>query len=68
MKTDEAFHNLDEMKDRIQDIVSILADFKRRRDPNVSREEYMDRLRSYCARFYGYLHPSVLTVATTRIW
>ena len=41
MKTDEAFHNLDEMKDRIQDIVSILADFKRRRDPNVSREEYM---------------------------
>lgn len=53
MKTDEAFHDLDEMKERIQDIVTILSDFHRRRDPNVSREEYMARLRSYCARFYG---------------
>lgn len=49
----EAFHDLNEMKERIQDIVTVLTDFRRRRDPNVSREEYMTRLRSYCARFYG---------------
>ena len=45
----EAVH---EMKERIQDLVNILSDFRRKRDPSISREQYMDRLRSYCAKFY----------------
>lgn len=48
----EAVHDLNEMKERIQDLVNILSDFRRKRDPSISREEYMNRLRSYCAKFY----------------
>lgn len=48
----EAVHDLNEMKERIQDLVNILSDFRRKRDPAISREEYMNRLRSYCAKFY----------------
>ena len=48
----EAVHDLNEMKERIQDLVNILSDFRRKRDPSISREQYMDRLRSYCAKFY----------------
>lgn len=51
---DEAVHDLSEMKDRIQDIVDVLSDFRRKRDPNTSREQYMNRLRMYCSKFYGY--------------
>ena len=47
----EAVHDLNEMKERIQDLVNILSDFRRKRDPAISREEYMNRLRSYCAKF-----------------
>ena len=50
---DEAVHDLAEMKDRIQDIVEVLSDFRRKRDPNTSREQYMNRLRMYCSKFYG---------------
>ena len=50
---DEAVHDLTEMKDRIQDIVEVLSDFRRKRDPNTSREQYMNRLRMYCSKFYG---------------
>lgn len=50
----EAVHDLNEMKERIQDLVNILSDFRRKRDPSISREEYMNRLRSYCAKFYWY--------------
>ena len=50
---DEAVHDLSEMKDRIQDIVEVLSDFRRKRDPNTSREQYMNRLRMYCSKFYG---------------
>ena len=48
----EAVHDLNEMKERIQDLVNILSDFRRKRDPSISREQYMNRLRSYCAKFY----------------
>lgn len=50
---DEAVHDLTEMKDRIQDIVDVLSDFRRKRDPNTSREQYMHRLKLYCSKFYG---------------
>lgn len=51
---DEAVHDLSEMKDRIQDIVDVLSDFRRKRDPTISREQYMSRLKFYCSKFYGY--------------
>lgn len=53
----EAVHDLNEMKERIQDLVNILSDFRRKRDPAISREEYMNRLRSYCAKFYWWASP-----------
>lgn len=39
---------------RIKDIVGVLNDFKKLRDPNTSRQEYVDRLIKDIAAYYGY--------------
>ena len=52
---DDAVYDLNELKERIQDIVTCLSDFRHKRDPSMSREDYMIRLKKDCARFYGYL-------------
>ena len=49
----DAVYDLNELKERIQDIVTCLSDFRRKRDPALSREDYMDRLKKDCAKFYG---------------
>lgn len=50
---ENAVYDLNELKERIQDIVTCLSDFRRKRDPALSREDYMDRLKKDCAKFYG---------------
>ncbi|XP_053984216.1 probable 28S rRNA (cytosine(4447)-C(5))-methyltransferase [Hylaeus volcanicus] len=46
--------NLKDVQQRIKDIVMILSDFKRLRDVNRSRTEYMDILRSDLCTYYSY--------------
>lgn len=46
--------NLSDVKQRIQIVTAILADFNQRRDPNRARAEYMDVLNHDLKMFYGY--------------
>jgi 25S rRNA (cytosine2870-C5)-methyltransferase len=43
------------LKERITDVVEVLSDFKTRRDPDLSRAEYMEQLARDMAEYYGYL-------------
>lgn len=44
-----------ELRDRINEILTVLADFKNRREPNRSRSEYIEQLTSDMAELFGYL-------------
>ena len=44
------------VQQRIQDIIRVLADFKNRRAPDRSRNDYLERLTSDLATYYGYNH------------
>lgn len=46
--------DLKEIHDQIQDIIQILTDYKRRADPNKSRQDYMNLLKRDCHIYYGY--------------
>ncbi|XP_050492124.1 probable 28S rRNA (cytosine(4447)-C(5))-methyltransferase [Bombus huntii] len=46
--------NLKDVQQRIKDVIMILSDFKRLRDINRSRTEYMDLLRSDLCTYYSY--------------
>ena len=55
--TEEELENVTSLKDvqqRIKDVVMILSDFKRLRDVNRSRSEYMDLLRKDLCTYYSY--------------
>lgn len=55
--TEEELSNVTNLKDvqqRIKDVVMILSDFKRLRDANRSRSEYMDLLRRDLCTYYSY--------------
>jgi ribosomal RNA methyltransferase Nop2 len=44
-----------EIRDRINNIITVLSDFKNRREPNRSRSDYITQLTSDLAELYGYL-------------
>ena len=44
-----------ELRERINEILSVLGDFKNRREPNRARTEYMAQLSSDLAELFGYL-------------
>ena len=44
-----------ELRERIDAILEVLADFKSRREPGRSRSEYIDQLQSDMAELFGYL-------------
>jgi len=44
-----------ELRERINEILEVLADFKQRREPNRSRSEYIAQLTSDMAEVFGYL-------------
>ena len=44
-----------ELRERINDILAVLADFKARREPNRARTEYIAQLSSDLAELFGYL-------------
>jgi len=44
-----------ELKSHIESILEVLADFKKRRQPERSRNEYVDQLGLFIAELYGYL-------------
>mmetsp|Transcript_13672 Transcript_13672/g.38493 ORF Transcript_13672/g.38493 Transcript_13672/m.38493 type:complete len:630 (-) Transcript_13672:374-2263(-) len=44
-----------ELKSHIDSILEVLADFKTRREPGRSRQEYVDQLGLFIAELYGYL-------------
>ncbi|CAB3405631.1 unnamed protein product [Caenorhabditis bovis] len=46
--------NLEIVRQRIADVIQVLGDFKNRRDPNKSREQYLDVLRKDLCNQYGY--------------
>ncbi|CAK9803330.1 Probable 28S rRNA (cytosine-C(5))-methyltransferase [Anthophora quadrimaculata] len=46
--------NLKDIQQRIKDVVMVLSDFKRLRDTNRSRSEYMDLLRQDLCTYYSY--------------
>ncbi|XP_017754941.1 PREDICTED: probable 28S rRNA (cytosine(4447)-C(5))-methyltransferase [Eufriesea mexicana] len=46
--------NLKDIQQRIKDVVMVLSDFKRLRDVNRSRSEYMDLLRKDLCTYYSY--------------
>ncbi|XP_003701148.2 28S rRNA (cytosine(4447)-C(5))-methyltransferase [Megachile rotundata] len=46
--------NLKDVQQRIKDVVMILSDFKRLRDINRSRSEYMDLLKKDLCTYYSY--------------
>ncbi|XP_076651895.1 28S rRNA (cytosine(4447)-C(5))-methyltransferase [Halictus rubicundus] len=46
--------NLKDIQQRIKDVVMILSDFKRLRDVNRSRSEYMELLRKDLCMYYSY--------------
>ncbi|KAI7885586.1 NOL1/NOP2/sun family putative RNA met [Lichtheimia hyalospora FSU 10163] len=50
----EAVADVTVVNQRIQEIVNILNNFKTQRDPNVSRQEYVDRLLKDICAYYGY--------------
>ncbi|KAK7868440.1 hypothetical protein R5R35_011197 [Gryllus longicercus] len=48
--------NLQDIQQRIKDVVIVLLDFKRLRDPNRSREEYVSLLVNDLCTYYSYNH------------
>ncbi|XP_015430912.1 PREDICTED: probable 28S rRNA (cytosine(4447)-C(5))-methyltransferase [Dufourea novaeangliae] len=46
--------NLKDIQQRMKDVIMILSDFKRLRDPNRSRSEYMDILKTDLCTYYSY--------------
>ncbi|KAK9294995.1 hypothetical protein QLX08_010568 [Tetragonisca angustula] len=46
--------NLKDIQQRIKDVIMVLSDFKRLRDVNRSRSEYMDLLRNDLCTYYSY--------------
>ncbi|CAK9817762.1 Probable 28S rRNA (cytosine(4447)-C(5))-methyltransferase [Anthophora plagiata] len=46
--------NLKDIQQRIKDVVMVLSDFKRLRDTNRSRSEYMDLLKRDLCMYYSY--------------
>lgn len=44
-----------EIRNRIQDIIQVLADFKNRREPGRSRTEYIEQYQRDLAELYGYI-------------
>jgi ribosomal RNA methyltransferase Nop2 len=44
-----------ELRERINEILTVLADFKNRREPNRSRTDYIAQLTSDMAEIFGYL-------------
>ncbi|KOX72944.1 Putative ribosomal RNA methyltransferase NOP2 [Melipona quadrifasciata] len=46
--------NLKDVQQRIKDVIMVLSDFKRLRDVNRSRSEYVDLLRSDLCTYYSY--------------
>jgi ribosomal RNA methyltransferase Nop2 len=50
----EAPPNLQNVQARIQEVVRVLADFKKRREAGRSRAEYVQRLVADLATYYGY--------------
>lgn len=48
-----------EIRARIEDVLEVLGDFKRRREPGRSRSEYVERLSSDMAELFGYLQELV---------
>ncbi|KAF3426642.1 hypothetical protein E2986_07955 [Frieseomelitta varia] len=46
--------NLKDVQQRIKDVIMVLSDFKKLRDVNRSRSEYMDLLRSDLCTYYSY--------------
>eukprot|EP00536_Pseudo-nitzschia_multiseries_P003666 jgi/Psemu1/318223/estExt_fgenesh1_pm.C_570026 len=44
-----------ELKSHVDSILEVLADFKKRREPGRSRQEYVDQLGLFIAELYGYL-------------
>ena len=48
--------DLTSIQQRIQEVVRVLADFKNRRAPDRSRNDYLERLTSDLATYYGYNH------------
>lgn len=51
---EEIVTDVSALKGRIQDVVSVLSDFRNKRDPSISRQEYKERLIKDCAKYYGY--------------
>jgi len=47
--------NPGELRDRIQSILDVLANFKQAKMPNMSRSDYTERLSSDMAELFGYL-------------
>lgn len=48
-----------ELRERIDDILEVLADFKTRREPGRNRSEYIERLGQDMAELFGYLQELV---------
>ena len=46
--------NLKDIQQRIRDVILVLNDFKRLRDPSRSRVEYVDLLRTDLCSYYSY--------------
>jgi ribosomal RNA methyltransferase Nop2 len=44
-----------EIRERINDIIAVLSDFKNRREPNKARSDYITQLTSDLAETFGYL-------------
>ncbi|GMH58606.1 hypothetical protein TrLO_g10910 [Triparma laevis f. longispina] len=44
-----------EIRERVEEIIEVMQDFKRRREPSRSRTEYMDQLESDLSEYFGYL-------------
>ena len=44
-----------ETKERMNEILEVLRDFKHRKEPNKSRSDYVQALVGYCVDYYGYL-------------
>ncbi|CAM9280979.1 unnamed protein product, partial [Choristocarpus tenellus] len=47
------------LKERIESVVEVLSDFKARRDPSLSRADYIERLSKDMKEYYGYLRELV---------
>ena len=46
--------DISQVKDRLGDVVQVLSDFRNRRQPNRSRQDYMDQMKRDVETYYGY--------------